>query len=80
MLIVDKFPAYKKLLAVNFSKDVMLGFAVILPVISMVSRPNIKPPKINAKIGNIAMTKTYFHFLRQQFLGYMLLLFLYLFH
>jgi hypothetical protein len=35
-----------------------------LPVMSMVSRPNIKPPKINAIIGNIAMTKTYFHFFK----------------
>ncbi len=52
MVIVDKFPTYKKLLAVNFSKDVMLGFAVILPVMSMVSRLNIKPPKINAKISD----------------------------
>lgn len=63
MLIVDKFPAYKKLLTVNFSKDVMFGFAAILPVISMVSRPNIKPPKINAIIRNIAM-KTYLHFFK----------------
>lgn len=64
MLIAESFPIDEKLFAVKYSKDVMFENGTIFPVASVVSRPRINPPKMNAKRGNKAMTKTYFHFFK----------------
>lgn len=64
MLIVERFPACEKLLPVNYAKAVIFEKGAIFPVTSIVSRPKIKPPKMNANKGSVAITKIYFHFFR----------------